>query len=76
MSRRTRIQPAPGKKRSMISRHTATGSRKVASLCQGTWPTEKPLSPLVNTVPLNSSSSGTSPSPRACRYLEAATSKS
>ncbi len=27
VSRRTRIQPPPGKKRSMISRHTATGSR-------------------------------------------------
>src|SRR4029453_3454328 len=76
VSRRTRAQPDPGKKGSMISRHTETGSRYTASLCHGTWPTEKPPGPLVNTVPLNSNSSGTSPSPRACRYLDAATSKS
>ena len=60
----------------MASRQTVTGIRTCVSLCQGTGCTDNdPRAPL-NTVPLNSRISGTSPSSRAARYLLAATSTS
>ena len=60
----------------MVVRQTATGMRYEASADQESGSAAKPDSPRVNTVPENSRRSGTSPSPRACRYLAPATSKS
>ncbi|MNC91310.1 hypothetical protein D3C83_75460 [compost metagenome] len=76
MSRRTRIQALLGKWASIISCQVATGSRNAASLCHGTCSTRKPSSVFTNTVPENRSSNGISPSSRAWKYFDVATSKS
>ena len=76
VSRRSRTQPASGKCASIAARHTATGSRNVASSCHGTSPTCTRSGAPVNTVPENSSSSGTSPPSRPWRYFVAAMSRS
>ena len=60
----------------MVARHTATGMRYEASADQESGSAANPDSPRVKTVPENSNMSGTSPSPRACRYFAPATSKS
>ena len=66
----------PGKCASIASRQTATGIRTWVSLCHGTGCTDNDPSAPLNTVPLNSRISGTSPSSSAARYLWAATSTS
>ena len=50
-----------------MSCHTETGIRYDASQSHGTGWTANPVAPLVNTVPENSSVSGTTPSPTECR---------
>ena len=73
-----RSQPPLGKYRSIISRHTLTGRRRLDSLCHGTGVTDTPASSsfLVNTVPLKRKISGISPSSRACMYFVDVMSKS
>ncbi len=60
----------------MAARQTATGIGTAVSLCHGTGCTWMDPGDPVNTVPLNSSSSGPAPSPTAWKYFAAATSKS
>ena len=58
-----------GKWTSMASRQVVSGSRYCASLLHGTCWTASLPSAEPNTVPLNNSSSGISPSSRPAKYL-------
>ena len=61
---------------SMTARQMPAGTPKRASLFHGTGSMEKPDSPLLTMVPLNSKLTGTSPVSTACRNLVDASSQS
>src|SRR6476469_2700318 len=76
VSRPTRNHALSGKCSATVSRHTGTGSGNALSLLHGTWCTDIFPSATPNTVPLNSSSNGITPSSSALKYLVDAISRS
>ena len=76
VSRRSRSQPLLGKYRSIMSRHSATGSRYDASSLHDTGGALRPAALLPKTVPENITTIGISPSSSECMYFAAAISKS